>query len=238
MDVRNQEGIRVAYVPKYPVIWYAEYDKIPSLKIPICLGCHQLIMVKNYDDIQCPCGSEEFSWDVSMGAKEVPLNNGFLLEFDEDGEETTKFDVLPRDGLLRFGLMDPALSILYGVDIRTGLLYVGSSLSGGEPFYLGTGLNADEVPSGIVKVSDAITKKEASLELIHRKRSIQGGHLRVSMIKADMMGRFDMDDNNIFIDNISVGYRCRVPGYAFEVIIKIDCNTHIPYFTTNVIPDI
>jgi len=232
------EGIRVAYVPKYPVIWYAEYDKIPLLKIPVCLGCQQLIVVNDYDSIVCPCGAEEFSWDVSMGAKEVPLNNGFLLEFDEDGEETTKFDVLPRDGLLRFGLMDPALSILYGVDIRTGLLYVGSSLSGGEPFYVGAGLNADEVPSGIVKVSDAITKKEASLELIHRKRSIQGGHLRVSMIKADMMGRFDMDDNNIFIDNISVGYRCRVPGYSFEVIIKIDCNTHIPYFTTNVIPDI
>jgi hypothetical protein len=227
------EGIRVAYVPKYPVIWYAEYGKIPSLKIPICLGCNNLITVKDYDNIQCPCASNEFSWDISLGAKDIPLNNGFLLEFDENGNETINFVELPRDGLLKFGLMDPALSILYGVDICTGLLYIGSSVSGAEPFYLGTGINTEAVPAYLIKVSDAILKKEVDIELIHRKRSIQGGHLRISMIKADMMGRFEMDENNIFIDNISVGYSCRISEYVFEVIIKIDCNTHIPYFTTN-----
>ena len=102
----QNNGAKICFSPQHPVIWFAEYNQnIKELKIPKCTSCNSLIKVKDYNNIVCEhCRCDEITWSIDDGAVFIPLNNGFLLEFDDQGNETINYKYLPIDGLIKFGL--------------------------------------------------------------------------------------------------------------------------------------
>jgi len=226
-------SMKISFSPKYPVIWFAEYHQnIKELKIPKCLKCNELIKVIDYNNIFCPkCNTNNITWDIEQGAKRIDIDH-FIIEFDENGESTIEYRYLPLDGLITFGLLDPSTSVAYGIEINTGYITIRDFTNNSEPFYLATGINTNSVATNLIKVSDAIIKGEAKLELYHSKQAIIGGNMRVSLLNLETTTQFKMDPNNLTIDNIAVGYKCQIHDLDFEVIIRIDCNNHLPYFTS------
>lgn len=229
-------GVKVYFSPKHPLIWFAEYHpNIKQIKIPKCFKCNDLAFIKDYNYLHCACGCQELTWNVEDGAKCIDIDH-FLLEFDEDGNETVNYRYIPHDGLIKFGLLDPSFGIAYGIEILTGRITIGSFIDGSQPFTIGTGINTETEKNNLVKISDYIEKGEAELQLQYSKRAIQGGNLQVSVLNYESMAQFQMDPQNLTISNIAVGYTCSVPNWDFEVIIRVDCNTHIPYFTSTATP--
>lgn len=226
-------GTKVFFSPKHPVIWFAEYSpNIKELKIPKCLECNSLIQVSQYDNIICnKCGGSNITWSVDAGAKNILINR-VLLEFDENGNEMLNYKDIPLDGLLRFGLLDPSTFVAYGIELLTGYITISDFRSAEQPFYLATGINANVNTSNLIKISDAIINKTAKLKLQHGKQMICGGAIRISMINFETISNLNMDPHSLQMDNVYVGYTCEMPGWDFEVIIRIDCNNHLPYFTS------
>lgn len=228
---------KVFFHPKYPVVWFAEYhSKIKKLKIPKCKTCDDFIQVTDYNNVVCgKCKDNNITWDVEDGAIILPVNH-FLLEFDEHGNETINYKYLPMDGLLTFGLLDPSTSAAYGIDLLSGYITIRDFTKEQEPFYLATGINTNAVPTNLIKVSDAIIKGEAKLKLYHSKQVLVGGDVKVSLINLKTVAKFEMHPNNLEINNIAVGYSCEIDDLDFEVVIRIDCNNHLPYFTSKATP--
>lgn len=231
------ESKKVFFSPKYPVIWFAEYhESIKELKIPKCNNCEELIKVTNYNDVECDkCKSKDITWDIKNGAKIIPINH-FLLEFDENGDETINYKHLPVDGLLTFGLLDPATFTAYGIELASGYITIRDFTSDKDPFYLATGINSNIVPENLIKISDAIIKGETKLKLHHSKQALLKGKIKVSNINLETISKFDMDPKNLIIQNIAVGYSCEFSDFIFEIMIRIDCNNHLPYFTSKTTP--
>lgn len=230
-------SVSIFFSPKHPVIWFAEYhSNINELKIPKCLFCNNLIKVKNYNNIICNhCNNNNVTWSLDDGAIAIPINH-FILEFDEKGNETINYKILPIDGMVKFGLLDPSTFIAYGIELLTGYITINDFRSEQEPFYLATGINTDTVSSNLIKISDKILNGEADLELYYGKRAIVGGDMRISMLNHEILTQFDMDPKNVVIDNIALGYMCKTDEWDFEIMIRIDCNNHLPYFTSKSTP--
>lgn len=231
------EGVGIYFSPKSPLVWYAQYHSdIKELKIPKCLKCNKLIKVKDYNKIICDkCGSFDITFEKDNGAKIIPINN-VLLEYDEKGESTIKYDYIPLDGLVNFGLLDPVTYMSYGIEIQSGFITMRDFRNSGDMFYLASGINTDTKSSNLIKVSDAIINKEAEINLHYSKRAVLNGKMKVSVLNYKLNTDFEMDPANFTIDNISVGYTCKIPGWDFEIILRIDCNSHVPYITSNATP--
>ena len=235
-----KEHVKIFFSPQHPLIWFAEYHPdIKEIKVPLCKLCHELIQVQNYDNVICQsCNENTFyndehvEWSVENGAKVIPIDH-FILEFDENGQETINYKYLPHDGLLRFGLLDPSTFVSYGIELFSGRITIGDFTSGQQPFYIATGINTQSTPSFLVKVSDYITSGQAKMNLHYSKKAILKGDIQVSVINFETIANFNMDPKNFIIDNIAIGYTCEIPDWEFEVMIRIDCNNHLPYFTTN-----
>ncbi len=229
--------MEIKFCPKYPVIWFAEYHKnIKELKIPKCNKCNELIKVKNYNNVICQnCKNNDITWSVDEGAKNIKIGH-YIFEFDEKGNQTIEYKYLPLDGLIKFGLLDPVASVEYGIEINTGYITIRDFTTNNEAFYLGTGINTNNVATNLIKVSDAIIKGEAKLELYHSKQVVINGQMRVSLLNLETNHNFQMDPSNLTINNIAVGYTCQIENLNFEVIIRIDCNNHLPYFTSKTTP--
>jgi hypothetical protein len=231
------EEVSFAFIPKYPLIWVVEYNEnIKELKIPICKKCNNLIKVDDYSNILCnSCSSDEISFEEKDGAINIPVNS-FLLEFDSEGKETINFRHLPIDGMVSFGLLDPYNYKSYSIHINSGLIKISDFVNNYPPIFLGTGINYSDCPDNLIRVSDYIEKKEAKINIYHSKQVHQNVNMKIGLINFAEMLKFDMAPQNITINNIAVGYTCDIPGWHYEIILRVDCNNHLPYFTSQAIP--
>lgn len=230
-------SVKIPFVPGHPVIWYAEYHPdVKELKIPICKRCDKLFKVEDYDEPICPkCKKDDsVSWDAQSGAKKVEIDS-YLLEFDEDGNDTIEFKLLPLDGMINFGLLDPFTNLCYTVNLDTGICSIRNFIEDSKPFYFSPGIDYD-CPQHFVKVQDLMEMQGNKIQLEHMKSSVLKGKMKISVVKHEVIAKFQMDKSNVLIDNIAVGYTYDTDKFRFKFLIRIDCNNHLPYFISSKTP--
>lgn len=186
------------------------------------------------------CGCEDVSFAPEDGALVVPLQDGILMEFDADGNETINFRLLPTDGLSGFGLIDPLISPIsfYMINLRTGNLEFGT-LDTGVAMPIGAAIEFETQDGrNIIPISNVLERYGVGGDLIHYKHAVETYTVDEEQQGELMLGRFNMDERVLNISNIVVGYKCEVPGDSGEiewdaqVKINVDCFTRIPYITT------
>ena len=181
------------------------------------------------------CGSQDISFDEGDGALVVPLQFGVLNEFDEDGNEPLNFRYLPTDGLQAFGLIDPIVQppTFYLLNLRSGNLEIGN-VNTGVAIPIGIGI---EFPTrdgtNIIPISMVLERYGQGGSLIHYKHGCNTATGEVEVIGGRPQIRmFDLAPGSQQITNITVGYKCQIPGWNCQVKINVECSTHIPFITT------
>lgn len=219
----------------FPLIWMANYPiSQKSLIIPSCLSCGELAREK------CACGGTEFGIGKIVDFDEN--NPGVITEYDAEGQETIPFDLLPREDLVYFSLVDPCVNPtrFYTFDLRTGRLLVNQmplGLAITTPSEHGRNL-------GYVSDSNFVGKK---IELFHSKHVEMSlsGKIKTEKNEFDeIMAALDMGEEASTITNIVAGYSYEFsvattssPRLVAEARLSVDCQTHVPYITARIYPD-
>lgn len=230
----NQEGILID--APFPLVWMANYPiSTKNLTVPTCGACGKPTRI---DEDLCGCEAD-ISFEGASTFEFDPSAPGVITEYDSEGQETIPFDLLPRENLVYFTLVDPCVNPtrFYTFDLRTGRFLVNQ-----VPLGLAITTPADHGRDlGYISDISFVGKK---VELFHSKHVeiSMGGRATAYRNEFDeIMTSLNLDPSSSSITNIVAGYKYVYqeasetdPRLVAEARLSVDCETHVPYITARI----